>query len=236
MANTANMAIATNLFTSPGEAFAAIKERPSPWFPLLLLLLGYCAVSLLYLNGVDLAWMLDNQMQMSGADISEEQRAQAVEAATSVPRWVYGAIGAVSSCIIIVIIFAITALYYTIVSFVTNNGVKFKQWFALICWCTLPLLLGLLATIVYLLSADIRFVAQQSLNPLSFGNLLSIDPAGKPTLQAVLLSLDPTTLWSLVLSVLGYQALSQKSLVHAALVVLGPLFLIVLIVVAVATL
>jgi hypothetical protein len=100
----------------------------------------------------------------------------------------------------------------------------------------LPLLLGLLATIVYLLSADIRFVAQQSLNPLSFGNLLSIDPAGKPTLQAVLLSLDPTTLWSLVLSVLGYQALSQKSLVHAALVVLGPLFLIVLIVVAVATL
>ena len=228
MANTATLAVLTNIFTSPGEAFAAIKERPSPWLPLAAILLGYCAVSFLYLNAVDLPWLMDQQLQQAGSDLTDEQRAQTVEAAAQIPSTVYAAIGAGASCFAILIVFALVALYYTGVSFATNNGIKYKQWFALIAWCSLPIVFGLLAAIVFVLVSDVRFVAQESLNPLSFGNLLSIDPAGTPTLQRVLLSLDPTTIWSLVLSVFGYQAFTQRSTVHSALVVLAPLFVIVL--------
>jgi hypothetical protein len=69
------------------------------------------------------------------------------------------------------------------------------------------------------------------LNPLSFGNLLGLDPGapGTPTVQRVLLALDPTVIWTVVLTVLGYQALSQRSIVHAATVVLAPYVLIVLV-------
>jgi membrane protein DedA with SNARE-associated domain len=45
----------------------------------------------------------------------------------------------------------------------------------------------------------------------------------------VLLQLDPTTIWSLVLTVLGYQAFTQRSTLHTAIVVLAPWFVIVLI-------
>jgi len=231
MANTATMAIVTNIFTSPGEAFAAIKERPSPWLPLLAVVVCYAAVSVLYLNGVDLPWLFDQQMRASG-QLTDEQVAQTVDTMLSVPKGVYLAFGVLSALITFPLVYAIGALYYTGVSFATNTGVKFKQWFALNAWCTLPIVLGLLATIVNLLASDVRFVAQESLNPLSFGNLLSIDPTGAPTMQRVLLSFDPTLVWSTVLSVLGYQALSQKSILHAALVVLGPWIAIVLIVVA----
>jgi hypothetical protein len=233
MANTSTMAIATNIFVSPGEAFAAIKERPSPWFPLLIVVGAYCAVSVLYLYNVDLAWMLDNQMRQ--ADLTEEQRTQAVDAAMSVPRGVYVAFGVVSALLGYPLIFAIFALYYTGVSFFTNTGVKFKHWFALLAWCSLPFVLGLLATLVYIITGDVRFVGQEGLNPLSFGNLFGIDPAGLPTIQRGLLALDPTVIWTVVLSVLGYQALSQRSIVHAAIVVLSPYILILLIAVALAS-
>jgi Yip1 domain len=228
MANTSTMAIATNIFTSPGEAFAAIKERPSPWFPLLILVAAYCAVSVLYLYKVDLGWMLDNQLA-AGGNLTEEQRTQAVDAAMQLPRGVYVAFGVLSALIVYPLLFAIFALYYTGASFFTNTGVKFKQWFALLAWCCLPFLLGLVATLVYIITGDVRFVGQEGLNPLSFGNLLGIDATGTPTVQRVLLALDPTVIWTVVLTVLGYQALSQRSIVHAATVVLAPYVVIVLV-------
>ncbi len=233
MADTSNMAIATNIFTSPGEAFAAIKERPRVWFPLLILVGAYCVVAVLYISKVDLAWMLDNQMAQ--ADLTEEQRTQAVDAAMQLPKGVYMAFGVLSALISYPLIFAVFALYYTGASFFTNTGVKFKQWYSLLAWCCLPFLLGLLATLVYIITGDVRFVGQEGLNPLSFGNLLAIDPTGAPTVQRVLLALDPTVIWAVVLSVLGYQALSQRSIVHAATVVLAPYVLIVLLAAALAS-
>jgi hypothetical protein len=141
----------------------------------------------------------------------------------------YGAIGAVTSSLGLVIVFALYALYLLAVGTVTKAGIKYSQWFGLCLWCALPVLLGLLATIVFLLTNDVRFMAQEALNPLSFGNLLSIEAEGAPTFQRVLLSLDPTSIWSLVLSILGYQAFTRRSIVHAALVVLAPILLIVLV-------
>jgi hypothetical protein len=219
--------VATNVFMSPAQAFAQIKERPSPWFPLALLLVGYSVTSFVYLHRVDLAWFMDLQMQ-NAPNLTEEQREQAVEGALRISPTTYGAIGAITTSVSVLAIFALIALYYTGVSFATNTGIKYKQWFGLIAWCTLPAAFGLLATIVNLLVSDVRFLPQDALNPLSFGNLLAIDGTGVPTLQRILLSLDPTTIWALVLTILGYQAWTNRSLVHATLVVLGPLAVIVL--------
>jgi hypothetical protein len=227
MANTSVLAIATNIITAPSEAFAAIKERPSPWLPLLLVLLGYCLTTYFYMNAVDLPWLLDRSLQ--NAELTDEQRRETVDAMTQISPALLAAGSAAGNSIFILIVYALTALYYTGVSFATNAGIKYKQWFALALWCTLPVVLGLLATIVNILAGDMRFVAQEAINPLSFGNLLGIDPLTvTDTVQRVLLSLDPTTLWAVVLSIFGYQALSQKSIVHSAIVVLAPITIIVL--------
>jgi hypothetical protein len=57
--------------------------------------------------------------------------------------------------------------------------------------------------------------------------LFSIESNGTSILQRVVLGLDITAMWSLVLTVLGYQAWTKRSIVTAAVVVLGPLLLIV---------
>jgi hypothetical protein len=228
MADHSAVSILVNIFTSPTAAFTALRERPSPWLPLLLVLIGYGAVSYLYLQVVDLPWMLDRQLSLSG-ELTEAQRQQAVDAALQISPTVYSVIGAVTTPLSILIVYALIALYFTGVSFATNDGVKYGKWFAMIAWGTLPIIFGLAASFVNLLVSDARFLPQEQLNPLSFGNLLGIDSEGAPRSQAVLLSLDITTLWTVVLWIIGYQVFSQRSIVRAAVVVLGPIAAIVLI-------
>jgi hypothetical protein len=193
---------------------------------LLVIILSICIVQFTYTQVVDLAWLIDSQLAAS--DLPAAQRDQAVEAALQVPQWLYGFFAAVPSAIIILIVYALIALYYTGVSFASNDGVKFGQWFGLIAWCSLPSVFGQLASLVNLAVSDARFLPAQQLNPLSFSSLFAIDPQGATVVESILLSLDVTTLWATVLQILGYQAFTQSSVVKATLVVLGPLALIVL--------
>jgi hypothetical protein len=228
MTNTSSLAVAANIFTSPNEAFAVLKATPRAWLPILVLIVGSTWISFTYIYAVDLGWLIETQLQMGGgAALTDAQREEAVTASLRLSPTVYGAIGAVSSSVIVLLVLFLTALYYTGVSFVTHDGVKLKQWFALACWCTLPMVFGMLAQLVNLTVNDARFMPQDALNPLSFGNLLSIDRAGATILQRILLGIDITAIWGLVLSVLGYQSWTGSSMVKAVAIVLGPLAAIV---------
>jgi hypothetical protein len=121
----------------------------------------------------------------------------------------------------------LSALYYTAVSFVTHDGIRLKQWFALVCWCLLPSALGAIAQLVHVLSSDARFLLQDEINPLSFGNLMGIKPTDAPIAQRIMLGLDPTSLWSVVLTVLGYQSWTGSSFARTLAIVLGPIVCIV---------
>ncbi len=229
MADSTTVGVLTNIFTAPAIAFAAIKERPNPWVPLLVLIVGTFAVQFTYLQAVDLPWLIDQQLQQAGGDISEEQRSQAVDAATQIPASVLGAIQGVSSAVIILIIYALIALYYTGVSFALNDKIKYQQWLALIAWCSLPAVFGLIASFVNLQVTDARFLPADQLNPLSFGSLLALETQGATIVERILMQLDVTVLWSTVLQILGYQAFTQRSIVTSTVVVLGPLAVIVLV-------
>jgi hypothetical protein len=230
MADSSNVSILTNIFTAPNDAFASLKERPRLLLPMLLLIVSFTVVSFYYLSHVDMGWFLDNQLRQGGAQLTDAQREQALTAAAKIPPVVYGSIGALSTNFFVFLVMAIVAGYYALVSFITGDGVTYKQWFALLVWCVLPQLLGQIAVLVNMSINDPRFMPQDSINPLSFGNLLSIDRTGVSTVQRVLLGIDVTAIWTLVLQVLGYQAFSKSSLVRAAAVVLGPLALIVAII------
>lgn len=224
MADTSAFTILTNVFTTPGEAFAAIKQRPSPWLPLVLLIGVYCAVSFAYLTSIDLAWFFDRAMQ-NAPNLTDEQRARAVETQAGMSPYVLASVGSLSAAASFLIAFAIGALYFTGVSFALSAGVKFKQWFALLAWCSVPFLLGLLASLANVLTSDARFMPQEAMNPLSFGNLLALDSEGATLSQRILLSLDITTVWSLVLQVLGFQAWTGRSTAVASAVALAPLLI-----------
>jgi hypothetical protein len=229
MADSSYVALATNIFTAPKEAFIALKERPRVLLPVLVLLIGFSTVSFYFLSHVDMAFFLDNQLRSGNANLTDAQREQAVAAAAKLPPLFYGAIGALSSSLAIFAIIFLVASYYTIVSFVTGDGVKLRQWFALLCWCALPQVLGIIAQLVNMVVNDPRFMLQDQINPLAFGNLLSIDRTGAPIVQRILLGIDVTAIWTLVLQVLGYQSFTKSSIVKSAAIVLAPIALIVLV-------
>ena len=228
MADSSYVALATNIFTAPREAFAALKERPRVLLPVLVLLIGFSAVSFYYLSHVDIGFLVDNQLRSSNPDMPDAQREQAVAAATKLPPIFYKAIGALAPTVIFLIVFLV-ASYFTIVSFATGDGVTLKQWFVLLCWCTLPQVLGSVAQLVNMIVNDPRFMLQDNVDPLSVGNLLSIDRTGAPNIQRYMLGLDVTVIWSLVLQVLGYQSFTKRSYAASAAIVLGPIALIVLV-------
>jgi hypothetical protein len=224
MAGTSALATLTNILVAPNEAFASIRERPSAWLPLVAIVLGTCVTQFLYLSEVDMGWLVERQMdaaaERGAIAMTEEQRAQAIEAQANMPRAALFSITSVSSTVIIVAIMALVALYVFAVSL--KFGLKYKQWFALVAWCSLPVVLGMLAQIANLLVTDARFMPQEALNPLSFGNLLGIEYQGRSALQTILLYLDPTTVWALVLQILGYQAWTKRTTLTSALIVLAP--------------
>jgi hypothetical protein len=229
MADNSAGSVLVNIFTAPSAAFAAIKELPRPSLPLLILAVGTFAVQFTYMQGVDFAWLMDQQLQAGPAagQMTDEQRRETVDAMTRIPPTVLGAAQGGGGALVILIIYSLTALYYTGVSFATRDGVKYKQWLALIAWCSLPSVFGMLASFVNLQVTDARFLLQERMNPLSFGSLLDLDPAGATIVQRILMSLDVTVLWAIVLQILGYQYFTQKSIVTATIVVFGPLALIV---------
>ena len=229
MADSTSVGVLSNIFTAPSQAFAAIKERPNPWLPLLVLIGAVFIVQFVYMQVVDFPWLMDHQLQQGGGNMTDAQRAQLVDATTRIPPSVLGAIQGVSAGLVILIVYALIALYYTGVSFATNDGHKFQQWLALIAWCSLPSVLGYIASLVNLQVVDARFLPAEQLNPLSFGSLLGLDPQGAPIVQRILLSLDVTVLWSTVLQILGYQAFTQRSFAFSTAIVLGPLAVIILV-------
>jgi hypothetical protein len=221
MAGTSAVAILTNILVAPSEAFAAVRERPSAWLPLVVIVLGLWLTAYLYLNEVDLGWLFERQMQNAAVSMTDEQRAQAIEAQANLPRSVLWGFSAVAQAIVISAVFALVALYFLGASLKT--GIKYKQWFAFVAWAAFPATLGILAQVVNLLVNDARFMPQEALNPLSFGNLLGIEYQGRSALQSILLYLDVSAVWSLVLMVVGYQLWTKRSTLTSALIVLGPL-------------
>lgn len=229
MAEHSSLATAANIFAAPNEAFEAIKSRPTVLLPIIVLVLGYSAVSMAYMHSVDLPWFMEQQIAGAPAEMSAAEREQAIRAASAISPTTLGAIGSVTSSIFILTCIFLMALYYTGVSFATNDGIKLKQWFSLTCWCTLPVALGILASLVNILAGDARFMAQEEINPLGFGNLFGIEMESPSVMQRILFGLDLTSMWALVLMVLGYQAWTRRSILAAVAIVLGPLAAIVLI-------
>jgi hypothetical protein len=226
-ANLSSATILTNIITAPQLAFAAIKERPVISIPLVILIALSCAASIAYILSVDLPWMLDQTFAQAN-NLPPAERERALQVALKVPRAVYALFGAAGGAIGLPIVLALTALYYMAVSFFTHdNHFKFQHWFSLAAWCAIPLAFGLVASLVHVLAGDARFMRPEELNPFSFASLFGIDMAGATTLQRVLLGRDVTAVWSVVLSIVGYQAFTKRSLAFSGLVVLGPLALIV---------
>jgi hypothetical protein len=213
--------IAINVLTAPGAAFSALRERPTLLVPLLLLMAGAAATTFIYMNGVDVAWLVEEQAGQN-PDADAEQIAQFAELVARIPQTGLAVLFACVATLSVGIALLLQALYFKIVTWITRDQVSYKHWFSMVTWCSLPSLLASLASIVNLLTSDRSLMPREAINPLSFANLTGLDAADGGTLQQILLNMHPMTLWSLVLMILCYRCFTGRGLAASAGIVVLP--------------
>jgi len=215
-----NLALTVALATAPSTAFAELRERPRFWFPLLLLVFSTVGMCYWYYSMVDIEWFKDamfgNNPEIQ--KLPEDQRAARM-AMVGRNTLLWGSM--VGAVIAMPIVFLLEALYLLLAAKVTKLSQGFKHWFTLVCWSSLPMLLGSVIAAILLILSDNAQVSPGALQPLSLNELLLHRPMGSPG-HALFESLSIPTLLSYVLMIIGIRVWSQRSWAFSATVTLLP--------------
>ncbi|HEY0961401.1 MAG TPA: YIP1 family protein [Pseudomonadales bacterium] len=213
-----------DIIAAPSAAFARLKERPTILFPLLLVLITSASVQVGYVLLTDRGFMADQQIEQVEAMFPnvtdaqlEEMRENVVN--TSTTTLIVSAM--VNVALVLLVILALYALYLKFASKFSFADFGWKAWMSMVCWTSVPLVFGALASWIVLLTNPNGQVPILDLNSLNFANLLGLDVDGGP-----LVYLSPLYLWSFALLALGYQNWTGKSLLTSTLIALGPYILI----------
>jgi hypothetical protein len=219
-----DLAVATSLATSPSSAFAALRERPRFWFPLLAVTVTTAVVIAWYYSVVDIDW-LKEQMFGNNPDFQKmapEQRAGAMSFVGRNTMLIGGILG---TFIGMPIAFLVSALYYFVAAKITKVPVGYKPWFSMVCWVSLPIVLNSIAAVLFLLLRDNDQIGPGVLQPLSLNELFFHLPMGAKG-QTFLESLSIPAFLSTALSIIGVRTFSQRSWLYSAIVALIPAVLI----------
>ncbi|MGY0557527.1 YIP1 family protein [Lysobacter sp. A421] len=207
-----------DIFLQPSKVFADLREKPTFLLPLLVIAVLSAAMTLAYFLRVDPDWYLDQATLAMSAGDAAQAREMMPGARTM------GYIGAISSPLVIVVIMALTSLYYLLAGKVTGNAVSFKHGMSLASWASMPAVLGTLVALIGALMMD----PQTSLESLMLANvdpLLVQLPADSPW-SALARSFSLLVFWSLFLTALGWRIWGKTSWLQATVVAALPSVLI----------
>jgi Yip1 domain len=219
-----NLEFAWQLILNPSAAFQSLKEKPSFWFPLVVLSLSTAAVLFWFYSVVDFAWLRD-QILASGAQfekMSEAQRAQASGMISQKTMMLSSIIGAI---VIVPVIRFIEAIYYLLVGKMTRVEGSLKQWFALACWSGFPAVLAVVLMAVSILLRGNGQMTPDAMSMLSLNELFFHVPMGSKWhgLLSSITILNPYIWW---LTIVGVKVFSGRSMLYGVMVVMVPLALI----------
>jgi hypothetical protein len=202
---------------APAETFQEIARRPDILAPLLIILLVGYASTLLIIPKLDVESMFEAQ----SAQIRKQNPDIADADLERMRTW-----GAASAKVFAYISPVLMVIWYVIVAGVLLGAFRlmggegtFKQAFSATIYAWVPLtLLAIITTVVVM--------ARGSFDPTTAATLVRSNPAfltsltEQPVLFALLSALDLFTLWTLVLLIFGFSALSRLSKGRSAAIVI----------------
>ena len=156
-----------DIYLQPGKVFTDLKDRPTFWVPLLLLIVVSVVMILLYYSKVDGAWLVDQMVAASGDDMSAaevEQMRSVMPGASTM-----GYLGAAGVVVMTAVMAAVYGLYFMLAAKVTGEAVSFRHGVSLFAWGSMPTLLGSVIVIVGIL----MMTPQTSMESLMLTN---VDP------------------------------------------------------------
>ena len=182
-----------NILLEPATAFRSLRERPNSLLPALLVVGGTALAMLWYFAILDIPWFLENLLYQGGAEPSQDQ-IDAFRAGTEdLSPLIFMISGFFGVIFGILLIWTLQAGYLTLVSALTGDGFRFRNWFCLVTWTAIPTLFTVFGMAVTLLLNSNGQIAQQELDPLLLGNLgLQF---GNSAVDNVLAQISLTQLW-----------------------------------------
>ena len=199
----------------PTATFQRLQARPKGWIPMLVLMATSCVLTLWYFSTVDFAWFLD---QMLGVMKTPAEREQA---AAVMSKNFMMTTSLVSSLVVLPVFFVIMGLYLMIVSKALAHGMSFGKGFALAAWASVPGILLFPLGAMQILLASSGQLGFSELNPVSLNQLLFHYDMAHP-LATLMDTISVTSIWSLVLLVIGFETWAKVKRSTAVLVVLIP--------------
>ena len=220
-ADTSPSAFATliSAFSEPSKAFDAVVQRSMVWLPLLSIIGASLLLIVWYYQTVDIGWLQDRLTATVTDPVAREG------AKGFMKRSTLTSIGAVGVLVAVPAMFAITALYFSIVAKIKKLEFGFGKWFAFVVWASVPTLLTLPLGGLQILLANNGQLEPGQLNPVSLNSLIFHIGTGLRW-ASLMDSISLITLWTMLLTVIGYQRWSKASRASSIAVVVIPYALI----------
>ncbi len=213
---------------SPGKTFRSIAERPT-WAVALLVLLAACsAVGFVSAQRTDYRDVMIESARDKGKDVNEAQ----MEPAINMMEKAGPAIAAVTTPVFVTLLLLLAVLLYWVVFKLLGSDFSFKSSLAVTLYASTPAILSLLLSIPVILSRPTITYADMKKSGGSFlqSNLSFLAPEDAASwLRALYASVDFFSLWGLVLTIIGFAAVTRKPTGSAA----GPVIAIWLLFVAI---
>lgn len=220
MAITDSLNNVVRILFMPARAFDNLREKPTVGFPLMLMIVAWIALWWWYYFAVDYPWLVDHMIATETAKAPVEQHAGI---RSGIKQLKPGALVILSSLFVacvLTIVSLLTATYLNIVSAFVDDNYRFRNWFSLVLWCSVPTLAAIVAMVVHFFIVGNGQVGPENLNPLSFRTLLGLPNSNQ--YAALLESIDLTSLWSWTLLVVGYRRWTNRGWIQSALSTLVP--------------
>src|SRR3954467_11159603 len=192
---------------SPAKTFQSIAARPTWGVALVVLLLASGAVGFVAGQRTDYREMITRSLKESGREVPAEQLAKQIEITQKVGPYI-----AAGSGVFVLIIVLIVTLLYWIIFKLLGSDFTYLSGLAVTLHAAMPAVVSLLLSLPVILSH--RTLGYDDLKTGTFlqSNLALLAPrVARPWLLARYAGVDLFSLWSLVLPVIGYKALSRLS-------------------------
>ena len=203
------------MFYDPAQAFARIKDKPPILLPFLAVLLLSMAVTAWWIATVDFAWLREHTLA-ANAGMPPEARAGIEKMIAPTPLFLTAMI---SMLVGTPLIYALTAAYFLLAGKVIDSQRSFRQWFAFVCWTSVPRLLVLPLMALQIVTSHGQ-VAAEGLNIAALSALSGM--ASTSRWYAMASSVDPSVIWAAVLTVIGLKVWTGRSTTACVIVGLLP--------------
>ncbi|HLH30892.1 MAG TPA: YIP1 family protein [Terriglobia bacterium] len=192
---------------SPGEAMFFLSKKPRILVPLILIGVLQLGVGLVGYAKLDYGQIVLKQLEKSpqGRNMTDEQKQNAAQIYRRFAP-AFPILGAVTPPIFITVA---AALYFGIFTVLGRNG-SFKAFYAVTLFAYIPLLIRQAASVVQIFT-----VPPEQLDINELGNLsvsVFLDPSSvSKVVYALSTVVDLTSIWIMILLVIGYKFLTTKS-------------------------